>query len=259
MEGEPRGQESVVIFEQSSTDWAQTHKLLSANVQAASLTRVPTEADLESVVARGGTDVVVLDCDWPLDKFADLFYRLKNSDSQPSIVVISSSADSRLVNELYKHGCQRLILKDERWTDELSVTLRHLLRYRQVVDENIRIRTRLTEANQLLDQRNKRLDEFSATLAHDIRGPLGSISMKLEYLLDHYNKGLDERSSELLQRSLASCRRLTDIVQGMYEFAKLGSKATKMDYVNLTSLVEEVSSDNGFDPKLDIELSLSDL
>ncbi|MBX7138733.1 MAG: HAMP domain-containing histidine kinase, partial [Oligoflexia bacterium] len=42
-------------------------------------------------------------------------------------------------------------------------------------------------------------------------------------------------------------------------FAKLGSKATKMDYVNLTSLVEEVSSDNGFDPKLDIELSLSDL
>ena len=45
----------------------------------------------------------------------------------------------------------------------------------------------------------------------------------------------------------------------MYEYAKLGSKATKMGVVALNSLVSEVVSDLNLNPALDMEIGIGDL
>ncbi|MCB0310849.1 MAG: hypothetical protein KDD42_06425 [Bdellovibrionales bacterium] len=251
--------ERVVVFEQHDNDWQQLVADLASQGSSISLARVHTPEALQSELRSGDQEMVVIDADWDLNQYFELIYQLKKHDAQPAVIIVSESADSRAITELYKHGCQRFIIRDSRWQDELILALRHMLRFRQVLHENEKIRTRLTEANLLLDERNKRLDEFSATLAHDIRGPLGSISMKLEYLLDHHPQGLDQRSSEVLGRALSSCRRLTDLVQAMYEFAKLGSQATKMELLDMNELVGEVLSDLEFDPKLEIEIGVADL
>jgi signal transduction histidine kinase len=116
---------------------------------------------------------------------------------------------------------------------------------------------RLTEANAMLEEKNKRLDDFSASLAHDIRGPLGGISMKIDYILDTYNGELPERVKELLSRSYSSVHRLTDVVQSMYEYAKLGKQAAEMAKVDLHQLVQDAIADLHFPDELDITINLS--
>lgn len=256
---EPRRHESIVVLGQGKHDWEEATSAISEHVPGVSLTRVHSPDELQLHLRRSESEIVVIDSEWSLDRYRELVYQLKHSDSQPSLIVVDGKNDSRMIAELYNHGCQRYILREGGWVDELVIAVRHLLRYRQVVHENERIRTKLTEANMLLEERNKRLDEFSATLAHDIRGPLGGISMKLQYLLDFHQHGIDERATMLLDRALGSCQRLTGLVQSMYEFAKLGAQATKMGEIDLVDLVEQVISDLDFEESLDIEISIGTL
>ena len=67
--------------------------------------------------------------------------------------------------------------------------------------------------------------------------------MKLEYILDSYGTTFDPKLFGLLDRARMTSERLTHIVQAMYDFAKLGSKAAKMDSVNLVELVSHVCQD----------------
>jgi two-component system, sensor histidine kinase and response regulator len=83
--------------------------------------------------------------------------------------------------------------------------------------------------------------------------------MKLEYLLDSYEQKIDQRFAELLKRAFHSTERLTSIVQGMYDFARLGAKAASMAEVPLGTLVEEVVGDLHFDDTLDIKIGMGDL
>jgi len=251
--------ETIAILGKDPEEWKRAEDVMQQGVPGAAISELASLDQLREFVHSSQTDLVIIDQPLALRDIREFMYELKNNDSQPWLVVLSEQADPQVINELYKYGCQRFILKDGRWINELALSVRHLLRFRHVVEENEKIRSRLTEANMLLDERNRRLDEFSATLAHDIRGPLGSVSMKIEYLLEHHNKGLDQRSAEILSRALNSCRRLTDTVQTMYEFAKLGSKATKKQLFDLSDLVNSVISDLNYDTSLDIELALGEL
>lgn len=250
---------SIVVFEQQPEAWRNVENNLAEDLPGSTVSFVNTPEQLRACINEPNTGVVVLDCNWEMPDLRQFIYELKNSDSDPALIILSEDANSKRITELYKHGCQRFIIKDERWLSELGLAIRQLMRYRQVVNENLKIRTKLTESNMLLDERNKRLDEFSATLAHDIRGPLGGISMKLEYLLDHAERELDQKSQEILKRALNSSERLTGIVQAMYEYAKLGAQASKMQRINLVELVNQVVADLSFDPALDIRVEIGEL
>ncbi len=251
--------EKVLVLEERAADWQEAEAVLRKDVPDLTFEPVSSLQTLIMRVQEAATEIIVLDYNLSIDGYRDLIYELKGQDHEPSLVVVSEHNDPYIVNELYKHGCQRVILKDERWLEELSLALRHLMRFRHLKQENIRIRTKLTEANLMLEERNRRLNEFSATLAHDIRGPIGSVSMKLEYLLDHHNAPLDERTEEVLRRALSSCRRLTETVQAMYDFAKLGAKATEKQILDLNLLVRDVIADQHFNEALDIEIALGEL
>jgi signal transduction histidine kinase len=123
----------------------------------------------------------------------------------------------------------------------------------------VAIRAKLTETNALLDEKNRRLDDFCTTIAHDIRGPLAALMLKVEYILDAYDGELDSKCAGLLQRSHSSCQRLVEMVQGMYEYAKIGSRAVTFFELSLTDLVHEVLYDLSYDDSLDVQAGVGEL
>ncbi len=205
-------------------------------------------------------DIVILDQDLTSGtELIELIFRLKTEDYEPSVIVVAKNPAVQVLNELYKFGCHRCIVKDDRWLEELGTAVDYLIRLRKVAHENLILRAKLTEANMLLREKNERLDEFSATVAHDIRGPLGGLSMKLEYLLDQYGELFDDRANLLLQRSLGSTSRLIELVQSMYDYAKLGSQVSEMEDVDLNALIHDVFEDLHFPDELDIQVQLDEL
>ncbi|RMG42246.1 MAG: sensor histidine kinase [Candidatus Dadabacteria bacterium] len=222
-------------------------------------TRVVSLDDLRNKLHQDSFDIVILDHPWSLENPVHLIFEMRTLEERPFVIVALDQEQHAAVNDLYKFGAHRCIIKNDCWQSELTVAVKHLLNLRKAIEANLEARTRLTEANKLLEERTRRLDEFSATVAHDIRGPLGGICMKLEYLKDMYGGQLDSRFREILSRAFDSSQRLTEIVQAMYEFARIGKEAAQMEEVALSDLLENIGNDLNFDANDDIELAIDDL
>lgn len=223
------------------------------------VSRVETFEQCKTFLKGNAVDLVISELEALGDRPIEFIHGLKINDSQPFLIVTAKSDDPDTISKIYDAGCQKYLSQSVGWSDELSRAAHHLIRLRKLQEENTKLIAKLTEANLMLEEKNRRLDEFSATVAHDIRGPLGGVVMKLEYLLDKYAGTIDSRFEGLLNKALSSSQRLTDIVQAMYEFAKLGAKAANMGPVNLKQLIEEVLSDMHFEESRQINIGLSDL
>lgn len=101
----------------------------------------------------------------------------------------------------------------------------------------------LLNLNTELEEQNHRLNEFTSTVAHDIRGLVSSMIMHLEYVLDTDKKGLSEGTAALLQRVQQTGHRLNEMVKVSYDFARLGKEALKKNKVDLNRVIEEVVQD----------------
>ncbi|WKZ57144.1 MAG: hybrid sensor histidine kinase/response regulator [Bdellovibrionota bacterium] len=217
------------------------------------------EAEGLQVASQQPVELVILDGDIPDNNAFEFIRQLKNLDDDPVVLMLSSVGDPTLIHAAYEAGCTRHILKAGEWRSDLGMVVRQLLRMRRLEQENLKLLSRVLEANVMLEERNRRLDEFCASLAHDIRGPLAGVSMRLEYLMDGCRELLDERHLRTLRNANDSLERLIGMVQAMYEYARLGEKATRMQAVSLQQLMSEVINDLHFDDRLDIQVRIGEL
>jgi len=251
--------EKILVFDEDAGDLERMRSVLAHQLPFADVSAARSLEEFRSATAGREFDVVVIEQLLSEVSGVELMVELKLRDSEPAVLLLSRSADPKVLASVYSAGSSRCIVKEGRWLEEVGPAVRHLLRIRKLERENAALIAKLTEANVLLSEKNKRLDEFSGTVAHDIRGPLGGINMKLEYMCDVYRDEVDERLGKLLSSTLESSKRLLGVVQAMYEFAKLGAKAAAMEELNLGQLIEEVVQDLHFDDSLDIKIQIGEL
>jgi signal transduction histidine kinase len=209
-------------------------------------------------LSQGEFDIVVLDYDLPDARDSQLLAQLRLRDHEPDVLIVSKCEEADTIRRIAESR-KRYVVRDEKWVDSLVLALRDMIRIRRLEREMSLIQERLTVANAKLEEKNRRLDDFCATVAHDIRGPLAGLILKTEYIVDTYRDRLDERCVALLTRSAESAHRLVGVVQGMYEFAKVGAGVVRFEMVDLKSLVSEVLGDLNIDDSVEIKIALGDL
>ena len=250
--------ENILLLEPPDEELKHALERIVYQLPTISLTQVSSLDTYQRTVAKNDYDIVIFDYDVSGDQGIQLIHELKLKNYEPAVLIVSSQVESKIFTEVYNQGLYRYIIKDGTWKEQLGPAIRALLRIRKLEHENRSLLAKLTEANAMLNEKNRRLDEFSATLAHDIRGPLGGICMKLEYILDTFGSSFEPRLFGLLDRARLAGDRLTHIVQAMYDFAKLGNKAAKMEHVDLLALVQNVAQDLSFDDALDISVMIDE-
>lgn len=259
MEEKASRSEDILLLESNPSLLHATAQYVSINFPSANVVSTSTLEECCKIVNERDFDIVIVDYDLKGVSEIGFVHQLRVKDNEPAVLLISESVEPNIVNEISSLGCQRYLHKQGDWFAHLGSAIRQLLRIRRLEEENRKLVAQLTEAKMFLEEKNRRLDEFSATVAHDIRGPLGGVTMKLEFILERLSVGLEDRTKTLLERALDSTRRLIDIVQAMYNYAKLGTKAAKMGDVDLSKLIEEVIEDLSFEDSLDIKIGLGEL
>jgi signal transduction histidine kinase len=232
---------------------------LSELVPGIECTSVVGEANYREAVDQIDFDAVIFA--WPATALVQhmVLPELKLRNQTPGVIVVAQPEDPLTIATLYNSGCHRFVPMLEGWTVEVSQALRGLLRARRAESAHERTRARLTEMLSLLEEKNARLDEFSVTLAHDVRGPLAGISMKLDYILDSEGANLSERSKGFIAKALESTRRLTDLIQAMYEYARVGARAKDFSLFSLHELVQNTIGDLHVDERRDVSIGIGDL
>lgn len=93
-----------------------------------------------------------------------------------------------------------------------------------------------------LQQKNKELEQFLYIASHDLQEPLRSIRSMLELIKLELNEKLDEQTTVFMGLVDDSANRMSDLVKGLMDYARLGGKK-ELESTNLNKLVDDVKSD----------------
>ncbi|MCW5672403.1 MAG: PAS domain S-box protein [Hydrogenophaga sp.] len=112
---------------------------------------------------------------------------------------------------------------------------------------NDELENRVVERTEQLLAANKDLESFSYSVSHDLRSPLRHISSFVSLLEEHLGGQCDEVSARYLSTIGNSARHMSQLIDGLLAFSRLGRSAVNLTAVDFTLLVDAVVGQLGHD------------
>jgi PAS domain S-box-containing protein len=109
------------------------------------------------------------------------------------------------------------------------------------------------EYRRMLEAQNERLEEYSATVSHDLRGPLSVASGWLDV-------AIEEESVEPLEKVQSALDRMGDLITDLRQLGRYGQTVEELETLELRTLVESAWSNvETADATLEIESELGSI
>ncbi|MEZ5646360.1 MAG: PAS domain S-box protein [Burkholderiaceae bacterium] len=105
---------------------------------------------------------------------------------------------------------------------------------------NDELENRVTERTEQLVAANKDLESFSYSVSHDLRSPLRHISSFVSLLEEHLEDKLDDTGQKYLGTISSSARHMSQLIDGLLAFSRLGRAAVNVTPVDFGLLVGAV-------------------
>jgi light-regulated signal transduction histidine kinase (bacteriophytochrome) len=90
-----------------------------------------------------------------------------------------------------------------------------------------------------LARSNMDLQQFAYVASHDLQTPLRSISGLLQLLKDNYQGKLDVQAEEWIDKTIASARRMQQLIRDLLEYSRVDSRARPFQQVDFSVLFAE--------------------
>ncbi len=107
---------------------------------------------------------------------------------------------------------------------------------------NDELENRVANRTEQLLAANKDLESFSYSVSHDLRSPLRHISSFVSLLEEHLESQLDETARKYLSTIGSSAKHMSQLIDGLLAFSRLGRAAVNLTAVDFTLLVDAVVS-----------------
>lgn len=122
-----------------------------------------------------------------------------------------------------------------------------------------RIEDECHKTAQDLEAVNKELETFSYSVTHDLRGPLNTIGMFAEILLEDYSDRLDDQGTHYLQRVRGGVEKMGRIIEDTMTLSRIGRQEIKPQDFDISARVraylQELSETS---PQRIVEISIED-
>ena len=107
-------------------------------------------------------------------------------------------------------------------------------------DLNKELEKRVAERTQQLVAANKDLDVFSHMVSHDLRAPLRHIASFVSLLQEQLGESSDKLVTQYLNSTAKASKRMSHMIEGLLEYARLGRVAIESQPVPLAPLLDGV-------------------
>lgn len=122
-------------------------------------------------------------------------------------------------------------------TDELTKMNEQL---KQQITERKRAEQSLTELLKKVKSINQELKDFASIVSHDLKTPLRGIRTIADWVLADYGDKLGEDGKEQMNLLLERVERTYSLIDGVFQYLRVGRVEEKQDQVNLNKFVPEV-------------------
>src|SRR3546814_20236503 len=86
---------------------------------------------------------------------------------------------------------------------------------------------------------NRELEAFSYSVSHDRRAPLRHIAGFSDKLTRQLGDGVDEKSRHYLDVIAGSAKRMSDLIDDLLVYSRLGRSALRLQVLDLQSMVHD--------------------
>jgi signal transduction histidine kinase len=195
----------------------------------------------------GGIDAILLDLALPDSKGQNTFDKAKAQAPTVPIIVLTGSGDEALALKMVQDGAQDYVTKIDLNGSVLSRAIRYAIERekceQQIREFNEELEGRVQERTADLMAANDELEAFSASVSHDLRGPLHLIDGYSEMLEETYGQALDSEGKKYLQRIHASVQEMAGIIEGLLNLSRLGRRQLKVQSTNLNEIIVAILAD----------------
>ncbi len=126
---------------------------------------------------------------------------------------------------------------------QASVAYENAILYERLHDAKEGLERHVQERTEALTRANRDLNEFSYSVAHDLRAPLRAIVSTSKILMEDAGERLTEKERETLARQAANALRLAKIVDDLLGFAHLAKADVRKMDVDMTVLAQKVAAE----------------
>ena len=174
-------------------------------------------------------DVILLDLSLPDSQGTETYNRLRAMSPRLPVIILSGSSNNALAEDMVFKGAQDYLPKDSLTPDMLMRSVLYALsrqRYREGLEkltERLKRTTeelRTTQGHLAQAEKIDSITRLSASVAHEVKNPLGTIQMGLDYLKNKFADA-DASVGNVLNLMQEAVSRADSVIYDMLSFSRM--------------------------------------
>jgi two-component system sensor histidine kinase/response regulator len=192
-------------------------------------------------LSAGGIDAVLLDLALPDSKGRDTFSKAKAQAPTVPIIVLTGLGDEALALKMVQEGAQDYVTKMDLNGSVLSRSIRYAIERekseQQILKFNEELEERVRERTAELRAANEELEAYSASVSHDLRGPLHVIDGYAEMLEGMLGPAMNPEAMKFLRYIHTSVQEMAHITEDLLRLSRLGRQPLNLRPTNLDEIL----------------------
>lgn len=185
--------------------------------------------EAEIILAKENIDVVLLDLNLPDASGLDTVKRTYAVANDVPIVVLSGLVDEDMALEAVRQGAQDYLVKGQITSNLLIRTLRYSIERKQMERQ-------LSLYTEELEARNRELDAYSYTIAHDLQNPIASLFIYTHMIRSAVKNVDDDKLLNRIDKLETIIEKMSSMINQLLHLARLRDPASDVTSVDMVKI-----------------------